>query len=195
MNKKMIFILLIIGVLIVLCFCLIIGALVAYRYKLQSSTTPSPENNVQIIVITSSPTALATVQGNTQNTSEAYDYATEVGNQLITCGDDIGDFNTLAVQLNENINLIFDQQYIDQMNESIDQIELTCTNIAKDENVPAQYADANEQLKLADESMALFVEYMHIGMEEMDVESITQALQNLASASAYYQQAKLLLKD
>lgn len=195
MKKQTVTILVIAGVLILFCCCIVIGGLIAYRYKNQSGTTTTVQNTPHIVVITATTQQQSATQEAQQANPGDYQYAIDVGHELLDCGEKIGEFNDLAVQLNENINLVFDKDYQNQVNASIDQIEQYCTDISKDEGVPPQYEDANQQLELADQAMAAFVENMRTGIDTLNVDDISQALQDLADAGTYYQQAKTLMQN
>ena len=194
MNKKTILILGGIAIIILLCCCLVTGGAMLFNYTNgQNTALLSIEEQTEAFVITVTPfNTLATQQ--TEPVSNE-NYATQVGTQLVNCGEKIGDFTEIAIRLNENVNLILNADYIAEVNQSVDQIELYCTDIGKKENVPEQYTDVNEELLLADVSMGKFVENMHAGIDDLDIDAISQALQNLASASNHYDQASLLLKE
>ena len=202
MNKKTIIILGSIVIVIMICCCLVLAGLMLWNY---SQTT----NEISVDTIlgervqnTPTPYIIVKITGEAPENEEettphqtSGDYANDVGIKLVTCSEKIGNFSSIAIQLNENINLILDSDYIDQVNTSVNDIENYCTDIGQDENVPHAYTEVNDELQMADEDMKNFVENIHKGMHDMDLDAISQALYNLASASSHYENAGELLAE
>jgi hypothetical protein len=201
MKKKTIIILAGVILVIVACCCAILAGLVIWNYSnTESSEIPFSSEFIQQMNATPTPYIIIQITGEAEQPDElpqTFDngnYAKEVGQKLVTCSEKIGNFSTIAIQLNENVNLIFDTDYINEVNDSVDEIEISCTNIGQDEGVPAQYTDVNDELQMADEDMKSFVDNIHNGLDSFDVEAITQALYDLASASSHYENAGEYLK-
>ena len=203
MNKKTIIILGIVVIVIMVYCCLVLAGLMLWNY---SQTTN--ELSVETIFgehITSTPTPyiIVKITGEAQENNEeeltphqtSGDYANDVGIKLVTCSEKIGTFSDIAIQVNENINLIFDSVFVDKVNTSVNDIESYCTDIGQNENVPSSYAEVNEELQMADEDMKNFVENIHTGMDDMNIEAFQQALYDLASASSHYENAGELLAE
>ncbi|MBI9049080.1 MAG: hypothetical protein JEZ00_06665 [Anaerolineaceae bacterium] len=194
MNKKTILILGSIVIVIMLCCCLILAGLMMYTFMNEDEAAVLVDGEpIELVVATVTPFAAKPTSEIIENNTA--DYASEVGTQLVSCSEQIGNFTDIAVRLNENVNLIMDADYIAEVNYSVDQIELYCTDIGKDENVPPAYIDINEELLLADTAMSDFVENMHKGIDNIDIDAISQALHDLASASSHYDKASTLLKE
>jgi hypothetical protein len=195
MNKKG-FLLVLIGIIICFCCLLVFGGFMVYRIiNTQSTSMPSLEGQTEGYSVTSTPMKGIATQQTTNDPESNLQFATETGDQLLICMEKIDDFDVLAVQLNENISLISDAAYQAETTKLVDQIERSCTAIAQGENVPPQYLEVNQYVVLGDENMTLFLENFRIGIDQQDIESISQSLQNLAIARGYDQEALNLLSE
>ena len=202
MNKKTIIILGSIVIVILVCCCLVLAGLMLWNYS--QTTTDISVGTILGERLTSTPTPyiIVKITGEAQENEEdttphqtSGDYANDVGIKLVNCSEKIGVFSDTAIRLNENINLILDSDFVEEINTSVDEIESYCTDIGQDENVPAVYTAVNEELQMADEDMKNFVENIHMGMDDMDIEAFSQALYDLSSASSHYENAGELLAE
>lgn len=197
MKKKTIIILASIVIVIIICCCLILAGLMIRNYSTTKNVMFNGEP-VGEMIVTATPYIIIKITGEAEETDQQEpigDYAHDAGIKLVNCSAEIGKFSDIAVRLNENVNLFFDSDYIDEVNASVDNIEQYCTDIGQEEGVPPAYVDVNEELQMADEDMKNFVENIHKGLEEFNIDAISQALYDLSSASSHYENTGEYLTD
>ena len=160
-----------IGVLILLGFCVsILG-----RDEVQETDNSAIETKVAATVYAKAKTTQTpTTEVSEEPISEVEEYATELYVEAMMCGTSTDTLGQKFLEMGENVELMYDSNYVAGVHADIDDFELYCTNFY-DENAPAEFSEMNNILNEADINYLQTAIHLRSGIDTFDIDKLLAA--------------------
>lgn len=106
--------------------------------------------------------------------SEVEEYATELYVEAMMCGTSTDTLGQKFLEMGENVELMYDSNYVAGVHADIDDFELYCTNFY-DENAPAEFSEMNNILNEADINYLQTAIHLRSGIDTFDIDKLLAA--------------------
>lgn len=185
------------GIFLILCSCFLFSACTGGDNSSKDDYEVTTIANTVVAEITL--TAQAAFTPTSEPTSTPYptstpsvdnellqnlDYLTVEEEKMSECSSALNAMAASFIEVGDNVDLLFDQTFIDKLNGEIDDFETYCTNMGQ-VNPPAAMKAVNDYLLLADQEYQKSADYMRDGINNLDGDSLDSATNHLTIGTNY----------